>query len=183
VEDARHPGEGAIEAVLVSGAAGVGKSSTAFEMSMQLQAAGVAHALIDTDELDRIYPVPNDLYRVTERNLSAIWQSFRERGASRLIIVGVYVHEPSELSWLHRAIPDARFTLVRLAASFATLAHRIGRREIGSDRTGQLERTRRQLRKLEAERRPDVHVIRTDDADVADTAAEIIRLVGWLGPG
>jgi gluconate kinase len=183
VEDARHTGEGAIDAVLISGAAGVGKSSTAFEMSMQLQAAGVAHALIDTDELDRIYPVPDDLSRLTERNLSAIWQGFRERGASRVIIVGVYVHEPSELAWLRRAIPDARFTLVRLAASFATLADRIGRREIGSDSTGQLERTRVQLRKLEAERRPDVQVIRTDDAHVADTAARIIRLVGWLEPG
>jgi hypothetical protein len=183
VEDARHSGEAATEAVLISGAAGVGKSSTAYEMSMQLQAAGVAHALIDTDELDRIYPVPDDLSQLTERNLTAIWQGFRERGASRVIIVGVYVHEPSELAWLRRAIPDARFTLVRLTASFATLADRIGRREIGSDRTGQLERTRRQLRRLDAEPRPDVRVIPTDGASIVDTAAQIITLLGWLEPG
>jgi cytidylate kinase len=182
MEDARQLGEAATEAVLISGAAGVGKSSTAFEMSMQLQAAGVAHALIDTDELDRIYAVPDDLSQLTERNLSAIWQGFRERGACRVIVVGVFVHEPSELAWLRRAIPDARFTLVRLTASFATLADRIGRREIGSDRTSQLERTRRQLRRLDAERRPDVEVIRTDDADVVDTAARIVRLLGWLEP-
>ena len=171
------------EVVLISGAAGVGKSSTAFEMSMQLQAFGVAHALVDTDELDRIFPVPDDLYRLTERNLAAIWQAFRERGACRLIVVGVYVHEPSELAWLGRAIPDARFTMVRLAASLPTLADRIGQREIGSDRAGQLQRARRQLRKLGRERRPNVHVISTDGVDVVDTAAEIIRLAGWLEPG
>jgi len=171
------------EVVLISGPAGVGKSSTAFEMSMQLQVSGVAHALVDTDELDRIFPVPDDLYRLTERNLTAIWQAFRERGACRLIVVGVYVHEPSELAWLGRAIPHARFTMVRLAASIPTLADRIGRREIGSDRAGQLQRARRQLRKLDRERRTNVHVITTDGIDVVDTAAQIIRLAGWLEPG
>jgi hypothetical protein len=181
---ARAPrrGQAATQVVLISGAAGVGKSSTAWEMSFQLQAAGVPHALIDTDELDRVFPVPDDLYRLTERNLAAVWQGFREMGTSRLIVVGVGVHEPSELAWLGRAIPDAHFTLVRLAASYATLADRIERREIGSDLEGQLARTRRQLRKLDRERRPGVRVIPTDGASIRDTAAEIIRLTGWLEP-
>jgi hypothetical protein len=39
---------------------------------------------------------------------------------------------------------------------------------------------RRQLRRLDRERRSDVQVIRTDDADVVDTAARIIRLVSRL---
>ncbi len=183
MEDTRHGGDGPIEVVLISGAAGVGKSSTAFEMSTQLRAAGVSHALIDTDELDRIYPVPDDLFRLTERNLAAVWQAFREHGASRLIVVGVFVHEPSEVAWLRRSIPGARLTLVRLAASYATLADRIHAREIGSDRHGQLERTRDQLLKLDRERRPDVTVIPTDGASVVETAAQIIRLTGWLEPG
>jgi gluconate kinase len=166
--------------VLISGAAGVGKSSTAFEMSTQLQAAGVAHALIDTDELDRIFPVPDDLYRLTERNLAAVWQAFQEHGASRLVVVGVFVHEPRELAWLRRSIPGARFTLVRLVASQATLADRIERREIGSDLDGQLARTRKQLLTLDREPRVDVRVIPTDGVSVVDTAAAIIRLAGWL---
>jgi hypothetical protein len=182
VEDDRYRGDGPTEVVLISGAAGVGKSSTAFEMSNQLQAAGVSHALIDTDELDRIFPVPDDLYRLTERNLVAVWESFREYGATRLIAVGVFVHEPSELAWLRRSIPDARFTLVRLTASYATLAERIGRREIGSDHDGQLARTRRQLRRLDRERRPDVTVIETDGTSIVNTAARIIHLAGWLEP-
>ena len=39
--------------LVISGAAGVGKSTTAFEVSHKLQAANVDHVLIDTDELDR----------------------------------------------------------------------------------------------------------------------------------
>ena len=42
------------DVLVISGPAGVGKSTTAFEVSLQLQAADVDHVLIDTDELDRI---------------------------------------------------------------------------------------------------------------------------------
>lgn len=61
------------DVLLICGAAGVGKSSVAREISLQLERSGVPHALIDTDELDRIYPVPGDLPAVTERNLWAVW--------------------------------------------------------------------------------------------------------------
>ena len=46
------------DVLVISGPGGVGKSTVAFEASQQLQAQGVDHALVDTDELDRIFPVP-----------------------------------------------------------------------------------------------------------------------------
>lgn len=105
-----------MEALVVSGPAGVGKSSVAFEVSLQLQAIGAAHALIDTDELDRIYPVPDDLPALTERNLAAVWQGFAERGVQRLILVGVH---------LDRSV--ARCPLVRRGAGpRLALPHRHG---------------------------------------------------------
>lgn len=42
--------------LVISCPAGVGKSSVAHEISLQLQAAKIDHALIDTDELDRMFP-------------------------------------------------------------------------------------------------------------------------------
>ena len=101
--------------------------------------------MIDTDELDHIYPIPADLPRITERNLYAVWKTFSERGADRLILVGVHLDRPSELAWIARAIPDARFTLIRLIASEATLQDRVSSREVGSGMEAQMERTRRQL--------------------------------------
>lgn len=162
--------------LVISGPAGVGKSTTAFEVSHQLQAAGVDHVLIDTDELDRIYPVPDDPSDVTERNLAAMWGTFAARGARRLILVGVYLDRPTELDWVRRAIPDAAITCVRLAASDATLVDRVDRREIGSDRAGQLERTRRQVAAIDADRREDVTVIVTDGLAVEDIAGQILAI-------
>lgn len=78
------------DVLVISGPAGVGKSAVAFEMTLQLRAAAIPHALVDTDELDRIYPVPDDLPSITERNLAAVWETFSERGIDKLILVGVY---------------------------------------------------------------------------------------------
>jgi Mrp family chromosome partitioning ATPase len=164
------------DVLVISGPAGVGKSTTAFEVSHQLQATGVDHVLIDTDELDRIYPVPDDLSNVTERNLAAMWGTFAARGARRLILVGVYLDRPTELDWVRRAIPDAAITCVRLAASDATLVDRVDRREIGSDRAGQLERTRRQVEAIDADQRRGVTVIVTDDLAVEENARRILAI-------
>jgi len=162
--------------LVISGAAGVGKSTTAFEVSHKLQAANVDHVLIDTDELDRIYPVPDDLSDVTERNLAAMWATFAARGARRLILVGVYLDRPSELDWVRRAIPDAAITCIRLAASDATLVDRVDRREIGTDKAGQLERTRRQVERLDADRREDLLLVSTDGLAVDEIARRILAI-------
>lgn len=76
------------DVVVISGAGGVGKSTVAFEMSQQLQAEGVDQALVDTDELDRIFPVPRDVPRIAEQNLRAVWEAFAEEGVRRLILTG-----------------------------------------------------------------------------------------------
>lgn len=39
-----------VEILVISGPVGVGKSATAYEVSHQLQAAGIGHALLDSDE-------------------------------------------------------------------------------------------------------------------------------------
>ena len=164
---------------MISGPAAVGKTSVANELSAQLRAADIAHAVIDTDALDDVYPVPAEQWRWTERNLSAVWRSFRELGTRRLILTGVYVHRESELSWIRRASDADRLRLVRLSASERTLGERVGRREIGSAHDDQLARTLRQANELAEEPAPQARVIATDQRTVADVAAEIVELLGW----
>ena len=49
-----------VPTILITGPVGSGKTTVAIEASAQLEAAGIAHALVDTDELDRIFPAPPD---------------------------------------------------------------------------------------------------------------------------
>ena len=167
-----------IEVLVIGGAAGSGKSSVAYELSHQLQADGVGHAVVDTDALDMVFPVPHDLPRVTERNLAAVWASFDELGVARLIVTGVYLHRPSEVVSIRRAVPGAAVTLVRLEASEATLRARVQAREIGSARAAQLERTLRQMTELDTAD-PDVTAVRTDSRPVEAVAADIRLIAGW----
>lgn len=90
-----------MELLLITGPAGVGKSTLCWEMSAQLAAAEVAHAVIETDELDRVYPRPTsqDLNRiqpgtidVSTINLAAIWSTYRALGHTRLVMSGVMMH-------------------------------------------------------------------------------------------
>ncbi|HVI38514.1 MAG TPA: hypothetical protein VM684_19910 [Gaiellales bacterium] len=168
-----------IEVLVIVGPAGVGKTSVANEVSAQLRAADIAHAVIDTDALDDVYPVPDEHWRLTERNLGLVWQSFRQLGTRRLILAGVYLYRESELSWIRRASGADRLLLVRLSASDRTLGERVGRREIGSAHDDQLARTLVQANALAEEAAPHAPVIETDGRTVPDIAAEIVALLGW----
>ena len=167
-----------VEVVLIVGPAGVGKTSVANELSLQLRAAGVAHAVVDTDALDDVFPVPQEQWRLTERHLAAVWRSYRELGTARLILTGVRLHESDERAWIRRATGPERLTVIRLDASDATLESRVQRREIGSGGEAQLERTR--LQAGEPRAAEGVAVIETDDRPVAEIAAQIATQLGWV---
>jgi hypothetical protein len=168
-----------IEVVLIAGPAGVGKTTVAHEVSLQLRTAGVPHAVIDTDGLDDVFPVAGDQWRLTEHNLANVWSSFRTRGVERLLLTGVYLHRPDELAWITRATGADRAVLVELAAPDAVLRERIDRREIGSGRESQQERTAAQARRLAAERSPVAMLVQTGGRSVPAIAAEIVALLGW----
>ncbi len=172
-----------IKVLVISGPAGVGKSTVAYELSRRFAEADVDHALIDSDELDRMYPEPPDLWALSERNVAAVWAGFAERGARRLILVGVYLDRPLLLDSVRRAIPNAEFAIVRLVASEQTLRERVYRREIGPGAGEQFERTRRQLAALASDVRPEVHLVGTDGWSPADLASSIMELAGWRGDG
>jgi CO dehydrogenase nickel-insertion accessory protein CooC1 len=83
-----------VPTLLITGPGGVVKTTVAFEVCRQLEAGGVAHAMIDTDELDRIYPAPpGDPHKtnLTLTNLAAVWVNLRAAGAPRLILTMVTV--------------------------------------------------------------------------------------------
>lgn len=69
--------------LLIGGRSGVGKTSVAAEASKLLQAAGVAHCLIDGDNLGAAYPkAPDDPHgsALAEANLRALWANYAAIG-------------------------------------------------------------------------------------------------------
>ena len=136
-----------VEVLLLGGRSGVGKTSVGFEVSAQLQAAGVGHCLIDGDNLDAAYPKPPDDpsgERLVETNLRALWSTYAAGGHHRL----VYVNTTSVLAagLIRRAgAPDAIMHGVLLTADDQTVHQRLRGREIGSTLARHLEARARPL--------------------------------------
>ena len=164
---------------MIAGPTGVGKSSTALEVSGQLRRARVAHAVIDTDALDLVYPPAADPREVTERNLAAVWQTFRDHGTVRLVVAGTHLTRREELEWVRRATAGERFTLIQLAASAATLRARLRHREMGSGRDGGPERALHEVPAPPRDLSPEVRLFETERSSLEETAAHIIAVAGW----
>lgn len=177
------------EILFVTGAAGVGKSTLCWEMSSHLAEAGIAHAVIESDELDRVFPKPTEaeleLLRpgtidVSTLNLAAMWRTYAALGHKRLIMSGVVMHPEFDRRWVLAAIPGASIKFVRLLASESTLLARLAGRETGSAGAAQAERTLRQARRIATES-PDTSLrFETDGETPAALAAAVLRACGWL---
>jgi energy-coupling factor transporter ATP-binding protein EcfA2 len=178
-----------VEILLITGPAGVGKSTLCWEMGAVLAQAGIAHVAIESDELDRVFPKPGaeelaplapGARDVSQLNLVALWGTYRALGHTRLIMSGVMLHVGFDKGWILAAIPDARITVVRLRGNDASLRERIDRREAGAGREDQIERSLRQARRLAGETVGDFIVVETDGRSPTELAGEVLGKVGWL---
>ena len=175
--------------LLITGPAGVGKSTLNWEVSAQLTAAGLRHAAIETDELDRIFPLPSaselqelrpGMTDISEVNLATISGNYRALGCDRLILSGVMVFLDEARKWIGRAIPNADFTVVRLLASNDALLRRLEKREIGSGIEDQVRRTLRQANQIATLGSAGVIELQTDGKAPQELASELLDQIGWL---
>ncbi|MFE0017486.1 AAA family ATPase [Mesorhizobium sp. NPDC059054] len=178
-----------MQLLLITGPAGVGKSTLCWELSAQLAAAQATHAVVETDELDRVFPRPTveELDRVwpgtidvSSINLAAIWSTYRALGHTRLIMSGVMQHLAFDRRWILAAIPDAEITVVRLAVSEPALLARLAQREIGTGAQAQAERSLRQARRMAGESAEGLIVVPTDGRTPAELARTVLEETGWL---
>lgn len=167
--------------LLVSGPAGVGKSTVAYEIATQLRRAGVAHVLLDSDELDRVWPLTNaEQDELNRANLTAFWSNASALGQHRLILVGVFLDPDASRPWVAAAVPAARVTRVVLDASNDELERRVRSREIGTAAEDQVTRTLLQANQFRLRNAGSPDVLATNDANVADLARRSIERAGWI---
>ena len=178
---ATSPGGGGVEVVLIAGRSGVGKSSVGFEVSEVLQAAGVAHVLVDGDNLNAGYPKPpGDPHgsALGEANLTALWANYAATGQRRMI----YVNTVSvlEAPMIVRAVGGAaRVVAVLLTASDQVAAARLAQREVASALENHVQRSKAMAVHLEERAGELVVCVPTDGRTVGQVAADVIALTGW----
>jgi hypothetical protein len=172
----------ATEILLITGAAGVGKSTATWEISEELKRRGLPHALIDTDELDRVWPRPPDEMgqrRIDVGNLASWWSRYEELGIPRLVLAGVFLDLHAAVSWIAEAIPEGEIRAVRLVVSADELRVRVARREIGSAGEAQISRSLAQAAFIETHTRAGETVLDTSKLSIIDVAVLVCDVMGW----
>lgn len=154
----------------------------AWELGHRLQGLSVPHAVLDTDELDRVWPQPEPVHAlmaVTQANLRAVWGTFSRLGTRHLILCGVMASIPLNKKWIEEALAPATITFVRLTADRATRQQRLRTREVG---TG-FERDMRasdEVAVFVARHDPsDMPTVATEGKTVLQVAEEVLVVGGW----
>lgn len=174
-------------ALLVSGVAGVGKSTVADAIGGILTAAGFVTAVIDTDALAQFGPPPERDERLGSSfydelkclNLAAVWANYKAAGA-RFAVVSASVDSASLRRRYAGSLAGCEVQMVRLVAATETVRERL--RDRGGDVP--LERHLRtfteQEARLAAAAIEDFTIL--NDGPAVLVAREVITRAGWNGP-
>ena len=182
-QDDRMQHEATTDVLFLGGRSGVGKTSTATEVSRILAGRDIRHAVIEGDNLDQAHPQPwREGIDLAGRNLAAMWANYRELGYSRLVYTNtVSVLEVTQLSAALGG--HVRAFAVLLTATDGAANERLARRESGRSLREHVERSSRAAADLD--RAHDAGLMKavrldTTGRSVAEVAADVLERSGWL---
>jgi hypothetical protein len=116
-----------IDAVLLTGTVGAGKTSTMHALGALLGERGVPHALVDADAVRLLHPAPAEdpfQQEVELRNLRDMARNYRDAGAA-VVIVATVIERASDLPRYGEALGSHDPLVVRLTADPAALGSRL----------------------------------------------------------
>ena len=165
-----------IDVVVLNGSPGAGKSTLANAIAEKLRELDQAHAVVDVDELGRIFPELGT--SLGWANLRAIWPNYAAIANLR-VLLPVCIDTERDLEQLRTATPCRTFTICELVADESTLKERVTKREPN-------EYWQRKLRMLVdkylskdlSDNFADFRV-RTDDKSIDEAVQEILGRLGW----
>jgi hypothetical protein len=172
------------DAVLLNGTVGAGKTTTAGALGDLLAARGVPHAVVDVDELRRLWPSPDgDPFQqaVALRNVAALARNYRDAGATRLVLAGV-VETARDLADLRAVIEPWRLLACRLVVEPAVAAGRLRERHATDPAEWalgwHLERSPVLAAVLDRAGIDDA-IVAVEDLAPAAVAEQVAALLGW----
>lgn len=166
--------------LIISGPVGVGKTTTAEELSAVLEGEGVGHTFVDLDGLSKTYPRPRDDRfgeRLALKNLRAVWDHAKEMGTRNLIVARV-IETPDGAERIAQSVGASDYVIVQLNASDSSLLNRVRQREIGNGQNWHERRAIELAKKMQSLGLADIE-IDTDGKLVASIAREIRAHLSW----
>jgi predicted kinase len=164
------------EVLVLNGSPGSGKTTLANAIAERLRELDIPHAVIDVDELGRVYPEVGS--SIARQNLSAIWPNYAALPNLK-VILPVCIDGKRDLEELRNAVPSREFTICELVADELVLKERVTRREPNEYWQTKLRNlVERFLAKDPSAQFGDFRV-RTDDQSVDEAAERILDWLGW----
>jgi hypothetical protein len=181
--------------LLLCGPRGVGKSSVAFQVFLEVMGSGIKAGYVDLGQVSFCRPVPQDdpdNHRVKVRNLARIWSVYQQAGARCLIAAGEI--GPDVVDAYAAAAPELHLSVCYLDAAADTIRDRLFARgrgegppipgdELRGNGVASLTRLAEEAaHAAEDPKRLSIGHVRvvTDDQTVAQVAARIrAELGGW----
>jgi predicted kinase len=166
------------EVLVLNGSPGSGKSTLANEIAEQLRELGVAHAVIDVDELARTYPEQERSFQWD--NLRSIWPRYATLPNIK-VVLPVLLDTEEDLRQLRAAVPATKFTICELTASESALKERVTAREPNEYWQSKLRGLVDKYNQRKQNERFGDFRINTEEGSIVDTAKRILQNVAWLG--
>jgi tRNA uridine 5-carbamoylmethylation protein Kti12 len=164
------------EVLVLNGSPGSGKSTIANAIADRRRRMGVAHAVIDFDELGRIYPELDS--SLGWNNLRAVWPNYAAIPHLR-IILAVCIDTRNDLDALRNAMPKKVITVCELVANASTLKDRVTRRKPNEYWQNKLRNlVGKYVNKDPSDKFGDFRV-NTDEKSILDTVQEVLEHLGW----
>lgn len=123
-----------MQIVWLYGPPAVGKSTTAWQLYVDLGATGISCAYVDIDQLGMCYPAQlqdPDRHHLKGVALAAIVPNYAEAGAETLIVSGVL--DPEIIPWYHEVLDGADLVFCRLSIGEDELRRRHDARNASED--------------------------------------------------
>jgi adenylylsulfate kinase-like enzyme len=164
------------EVLVLNGSPGSGKSTLANAIAEHLRQMDIAHAVIDLDEMGRIYPELGS--SLGWSNLRAMWPNYAAISNLK-VILPVCIDSKKDLEALRNATPSKTFVVCELFADESALKDRVTKREPNEYWQDKLrDLVDKYIGKDSADKFGDFRV-RTDDRSIDDAAMEILERLGW----
>jgi CobQ/CobB/MinD/ParA nucleotide binding domain len=169
-------GEG-VPGVLLTGTVGVGKTAVAVELGRVLAERGQKAAVIDLDWLGWLTGAGAvDTELLIRDNLVATWVNYRDRGATRVVLVRM-ISDPRHLAALRNTLEDVSLTVVRITTSPERIEARLRKRDTGAELEEHLAESGAMTTRLDASKIEDLQV--SNDATAHDAAVRLLELLAW----